>query len=153
MTIAEFCLKYTYGMDGQEPLSFDKFVEFLTDLAERNGGVEALTAATTNGDTVIGAGTGRVIATSAGSGKFLNLPAIADIQLGHKIVGYVGANGLKIRVAKAEDASTYINNDATTAHGVPIAASCKFEAEYVATGYWVVLQTTAAGVVSLPTAT
>lgn len=152
MTKEEYVEKYTYGLDGQEPVPFDKVVEVLEDLAERGcGGTVALTASATNGSAAIDAGDGWVNITSSVNTKFVNLPAVADVEVGHVVRGAVGSNGVKIRVAKADDAAIYINADTTTLHGCTLAAGAMFKAELIDATHWVLFQITNAGTQTAPT--
>lgn len=152
MTKEEFVLKYTYGLDGNEPVPFDKFVALLEDLITRGcGGTQAL-AANTAGLALIGAGTGWVnITVTNGANDIIHLPAIADIQLGHVVRGVCPATGCEIRVHPDDDDDVALNTNHTTTHEAALAAGSMFEARYTLAAGWILTEYSNAGAFSAPT--
>jgi len=152
MTKNEHVLKYTYGLDGNETVPFDRVVALLEDLVDRgNGGDQAL-AAHTVGLAKIGAGTGWVnVTVTTAATDIIHLPAVAGLKIGHTVKGICPATGCEMRVAVADDAAVYLNNNKTTTHEAAIAAGMSFRAVLVAADRWVLTCYDAAGAVTAPT--
>jgi hypothetical protein len=152
MTKLEFVNKYLYGYDGQEKVQFDKLVAILEDLATRGCGGDQALAANTVGLAVIGAGTGWVnITVTNDANDIVHLPAVAGLTIGHTVRGVCPTTGCEIRVAVADDATVYLNNDKTTVHEAALAAGASFEAILVAADRWILHNFAAAGTYSAPT--
>jgi hypothetical protein len=152
MTKDEFLLKYTYGLDGNEPVPFNKFVALLEDLITRGCGGTQNLAADTVGLAVIGSGTGFVvISVTNGATDIVHLPAVADVKVGHKVRGVCPETGCEIRVAVADDTNVSLNDDTTTEHEAALAAGASFEATLVKENQWVLLNFADDGTVTAPT--
>ena len=153
MTREEFVLTYTYGLDGNEPVPFDKFVALLEHLASRGcGATEELAPDLVAEAVTIGTGTGFAVHTPANDANdIVHLPKIADVPLGHKIFGVCTATGCEIRVNIADDATAYLNNDKTTVHEAALAAGASFMAMKVAEDRWILHNYSTAGALTAPT--
>jgi hypothetical protein len=151
-TKANAVLKYTYGLDGQEPVPFDKLVALIEDLITRGCGVYRAMQADTVGLATIGAGDGFVAITPKNDiNDIVHLPAIADVELGHVVQGVCVSTGCEIRVAVADDATVYLNNDKTTVHEAALAAGSLFKATKVAADRWILANYSTAGAFTAPT--
>jgi len=151
MTKDEFVDKYTYGLDGNESMPFNKFVALLNDLADRGCGAHQDLAADTVGIAYIGAGTAFVtITVTNGANDIVHLPAVADVEIGHTVRGVCPATGCEIRVHDDDDATVYLNNDKTTVHEAALAAGASFIAVLTTKLRWVLTNYAAAGTVSAP---
>lgn len=151
MTKDQFVKTYTYGLDGNEQVPFDKLVALLEDLLTRGMGGDQALAANTVGLAVIGAGTGWVNVTITNDANdIIHLPAVAGLKIGHTIKGVVPATGCEIRVAVADDTAVYLNNNNTTTHEAAIAAGMSFRAVLVAADRWILTAYSIAGALTAP---
>jgi hypothetical protein len=152
MTRDQFIKTYTYGLDGNEHVPFDKFVALLDDLITRGcGGTQDL-AANTVGLAAIGAGTGWVnIAVTNGANDIVHLPAVADVKIGHVVRGVCPATGCEIRVAAADDDVVALNTNHTTTHEAALAAGSSFEARLLSATNWTLIEYSSAGAFTAPT--
>ena len=152
MTKNEFVLTYTYGLDGNEPVPFDKFVALLEHLATRGMGATRVMQANTVGLATIGTGDGYVIITPKNDANdIVHLPAVASIEKGHTVAGVCTATGCEVRVAVADDDVVSLNNNHVTVNEAAIAASMSFVAKYVDTNLWIINCYSIAGAVTAPT--
>ena len=152
MTKDEAVLKYTYGLDGNEPIPFNKFVALIENLITRGCGPARTMQADTVGLATIGAGDGFLTITPKNDANdIVHLPAIASVELGHTIEGVVTATGCEIRVAVAEDAATYLNNNKTTVNEAAIAAGALFRVKKIAADRWILSHYSTAGAFTAPT--
>lgn len=85
------------------------------------GGVETVTAAVAGADAPIAATTSLALVSSDGDAKQADLPAIADLEVGHTIlIASVGANDVVINTPGAET----VNGAATITTGENTAVLC-----------------------------
>lgn len=152
MTREEFVLKYTYGLDGNEPVPFDKFVALLEDLVTRGcGGTQDLEADTV-GLSLIGAGAGWVNVTVANAATdIIHLPAVADVSIGHVVRGVCPATGCEIRVHPDDDDTVALNNNHVTVNEAALAAGSMFEARLTLAAGWILFNYSNAGAFTAPT--
>jgi len=152
MTKDQFVQTYTHGLDGNEEVPFYKLVALLEDLLTRGMGGDQDLAANTVGLAVIGTGTGWVnITVTNDANDIVHLPAVAGLKIGHTIKGVCPATGCEMRVAVAEDAATYLNNNKTTVNEAAIAAGMSFRVVLVAADRWILTCYSSAGAVTAPT--
>ena len=151
MSKLDFVDKYLHGLDGQETVPFYKVQAILEDLITRGCGFDQDLEADTVGIAKIDPGAGWVNVTVANDANdIIHLPAAAGLTIGHKVRGVCPATGCEIRVAVADDAAVYLNNDKTTTHEAALAAGASFEATLVAADRWILLNFSSAGAVTSP---
>lgn len=151
MTKDTFVNTYTYGLDGNEQVPFDKLVTLLEDLLTRGMGGDQALAAHTVGLAIIGTGTGWVnVTVTTDANDIIHLPAVAGLKIGHTIKGVVPATGCEMRVAVAEDAATYLNNNKITVNEAAIAAGMSFRVVLVAADRWILTCYSSAGALTAP---
>jgi len=153
MTKNEFVLTYTYGLDGNETVPFDKFVALLEHLASRGcGATEELAPDAASEAVTIGTGTGFAVLTPANDANdIIHLPKIADVLLGHKIFGVCTATGCEIRVHPDDDDDVALNNNHVTANEAALAAGASFMVMKVSETAWILHNYSNAGALTSPT--
>lgn len=153
MTREAFVLKYTYGLDGQEKVPFEKVVAILEDIAVRGfGATVALEADTAAEEAVIGTGDGYVVITPKNDANdIVHLPLISSVPVGHEVMGYCTATGCEIRVHPDDDTTAYLNNNNTTVNEAALAAGASFWAKKVSATRWILHNYSAAGAITAPT--
>jgi len=151
MTKEDFINKYTYGLEGNEPVPFGRVVAVIEDIVDRGcGSTQDLTASTV-GLAAIGAGTGFVTITASNADHIVHLPAVADLQLGHVLRGEVGDNGCEIRVAVADDDTVALNNNHVSHIEAALPAVGSFIAVLVTATAWILTVYADDGTVTAPT--
>ena len=153
MTREEFVLTYTYGLDGNEQVPFDKFVALLEHLAAREcGATEELAPDLVAEAITIGTGTGFAVLTPANDANdIVHLPKISEVQLGHRIFGVCTATGCEIRVHPDDDDDVSLNNNHVTVNEAALAAGASFMAMKVSETAWILHNYSTAGALTAPT--
>jgi len=153
MTKNEALLKYTYGLDGNEPVPFNKFVALIEDLLNRGCGPDQTLIANSVGLAKIGAGAGWVNITSCANGAndIVHLPAVSECEIGHVVKGVCVATGCEIRVAVVDDDTVAINTNHVTVNEAALAAGSQFEARLSSKLNWTLFNYSSAGAFTAPT--
>ena len=87
-----------------------------------------------------------VTVTSASADNIISLPKAANLPIGTKIRGMVGANGFELRV-HPDDATTVKINNVTTNVEAAIPADTSFEVELISATEWILTAVTNLGAV------
>jgi hypothetical protein len=101
-------------------------------------------ADTTSAGALLSAVTQFVTVTSGSAAYKLMLPAASSTTIGLVITGFVGANGMKLRVAASQSGTVYLNNTVTNKQAT-IPAQSLFKVTCVSATQWILTATDYAG--------